>query len=180
QTFGMKPDIITMAKQLSAGFMPIAAIMMNQRVYEALRDNSNKNISFAHGITYSGHPASAACAVEVLKIYEEKKSRARGRELTPHLQQPVDSFAGHPLVGECRGVGLVGAIELVKDKKTKQSFDSSLLVGPNLVRMAHDHGLISPPVGNSPAICPPMVATEAEIDSLFDRFAKSLDDTQAW
>ncbi len=145
-----------------------------------MRDNSNKNVSFAHGITYSGHPASAACALEVLKIYEEKRIVDRVRELTPHFQERLHSFAGHPLVGECRGVGLVGAIELVKDKKTKQSFDSPLLVGPNLVRMAHDHGLIVRPVADSLAICPPMVATEAEIDSLFDRFAKALDDTQAW
>lgn len=179
-TFGMKPDIMTMAKQLSAGVLPIAAIMMNQRVYEALRDNSNKNIAFAHGITYSGHPACAAVALEVLKIYEERKIPERARELAPHFQKRLHSFADHPLVGECRGVGLVGAIELVRDKKTRQSFDATLLVGANLVRMAHDHGLIIRPVGDSLAICPPMIATEAEIDSLFDRFAKALADTEAW
>ena len=109
--------------------------MMNQRVYEALRDNSAKNVSFGHGITYSGHPASAACALEVLKIYEEQKIVDRVRDLAPHFLKRLHSFADHPLVGECRGVGLVGAIELVKDKKTKQSFDPKLLVGPNLVRM---------------------------------------------
>jgi 4-aminobutyrate--pyruvate transaminase len=176
----MKPDIMTMAKQLSAGFMPIAAIMMNSRVYEALRENSNRNVSFAHGITYSGHPASAACALEVLKIYEEQKITERARDLAPHFLKRLHSFADHALVGECRGVGLVGAIELVKDKKTRQGFDSSLMVGPNLVRMAHDHGLIVRPVADSLAFCPPMVATEAEIDRLFDRFAKALDDTQSW
>jgi 4-aminobutyrate--pyruvate transaminase len=180
QTFGMEPDIMTMAKQLSAGFMPIAAIMMNQRVYEALRDNSSKNVSFAHGITYSGHPASAACAVEVLKIYEEQKIVDRVRDLAPHFLRKLHSFAGHPLVGECRGVGLVGAIELVKDKKTRASFDATLLVGANLVRMAHDHGLIVRPVADSLCFCPPMVATEAEIDSMFDRFARALEDTEKW
>src|SRR5690242_20377030 len=180
QTLGMKPDIVTMAKQLSAGFMPIAAVMINQRVYEALRDNSNKNISFAHGITYSGHPASAACALEVLKIYEEQKIVDRVRDLAPHFLKRLHSFADHPLVGECRGVGLVGAIELVKDKQTRQSFDPALLVGPNLVRMAHDHGLIIRPVGDSLAFCPPLIATEAEIDGMFDRFGKALDDTVAW
>jgi 4-aminobutyrate--pyruvate transaminase len=180
QTFGIKPDIVTMAKQLSAGFMPIAAVMINQRVYEVLRDNSNKNISFAHGITYSGHPASAACALEVLKIYEEQKIVDRVRDLAPHFLKRLHSFGDHPLVGECRGVGLLGAIELVKDKKARQSFDPTLLVGPNLVRMAHDHGLIVRPVADSLAFCPPMVVTEAEIDSMFDRFAKALDDTVAW
>jgi 4-aminobutyrate--pyruvate transaminase len=180
QTFGMKPDIMTMAKQLSAGFMPIAAIMMNERVYSTLRDNSNKNVSFAHGITYSGHPASAAVALEVQKIYEERKILEHVRELTPYFQKRLRTFADHPLVGECRGVGLVGAIELVKDKTTKQGFDPALLVGPNLVRIAHDHGLIIRPVADSLAFCPPMIATEQEIDSLFDRFARALADTQAW
>ena len=180
QTFGMKPDIMTMAKQLSAGVLPIAAIMMNQRVYEALRDNSNKNVAFAHGITYSGHPACTAVALEVLKIYEERKVLEHARALSPHFQKRLHSFADHPLVGECRGIGLVGAIELVKDKRTRQSFDPTLLVGANLVRMAHDHGLIIRPVGDSLAICPPMIATEAEIDSLFDRLAKALADTAAW
>ncbi|MGH6891295.1 MAG: aminotransferase, partial [Dongiaceae bacterium] len=180
QTFGMKPDIMTMAKQLSAGVLPIAAIMINSRVYEALRDNSNKNVSFAHGITYSGHPACTAVALEVQKIYEERKILERVRELSPHFLKRLHSFADHPLVGECRGVGLIGAIELVKDKTTRQSFDPALMVGANLVRMAHDHGLIVRPVADSLAFCPPMVATEAEIDSLFDRFANALGDTQAW
>jgi 4-aminobutyrate--pyruvate transaminase len=180
QTFGMKPDIMTMAKQLSAGFMPIAAIMMNQRVYEALRDNSAKNVAFAHGITYSGHPVPAACALEVLKIYEEQTIVERVRDLAPHFLKRLHSFADHPLVGECRGVGLMGAIELVRDKKTRESFDPKLLVGANLVNLAHDHGLIVRPVADSLAFCPPMVATEAEIDLMFDRFAKALDDTGKW
>ena len=116
----------------------------------------------------------------MLKIYEEQKIVERVRDLAPHFLQRLHSFADHPLVGECRGVGLVGAIELVKDKKTKAGFDPSLLVGANLVRMGHDHGLIVRPVADSLAICPPMVATEAEIDSLFDRFARALDDTERW
>ena len=180
QTFGMKPDIMTMAKQLSAGVLPIAAIMMNQRVYEVLRDNSAKNVVFGHGITYSGHPACAAVALETLNIYEERKIVDRVRALAPRFLERMRSFADHPLVGECRGVGLVGAIELVKNKATHESFDPALAVGANLVRMAHDHGLIIRPVADSLAICPPLISTEAEIDSLFDRFGKALADTQAW
>ena len=180
QTMGMKPDIMTMAKQLSAGVLPIAAIMMNQRVYEVLRDNSAKNVVFGHGITYSGHPACAAVALETLNIYQERKIVDRVRELAPRFLGRMQSFADHPLVGECRGVGLVGAIELVKNKATHESFDPALAVGANLVRLAHDHGLIIRPVADSLAICPPLISTEAEIDSLFDRFGKALADTQAW
>ena len=180
QTFGMKPDIMTMAKQMSAGFLPIAGVMVNQRVYEALRDNSNKNVVFGHGITYSGHPVCAAVALETLKIYEERKIVDRVRALSPHFLKRLHAFADHHLVGETRGVGLVGAIELVKNKKTHEGFDPTLMVGANFVRMAHDHGLIVRPVADSLAICPPLIATEADIDSLFDRFAKALKDTEAW
>jgi len=180
ETLGLKPDIMTMAKQLSAGVLPIAAILINQKVYEALRDNSAKNGVFGHGITYSGHPVCAAVALETIKIYEERKIVDRVRDLSPTFLRELARFRDHPLVGETRGVGLVGAVELVKDKATRQSFDASLAVGPNLVRMAHDHGLIIRAVGDSLAFCPPMIITEAEIVDMFRRFEKALGDTVAW
>ena len=180
QTYGMKPNIITMAKQLSAAVLPIAGLLIDQKVYEALRDNTGKNNGFGHGITYSGHPACAAVALETLKIYDEMKIVDRVRSLSPHFLKRLHSFADHPLVGETRGVGLVGAIELVKDKKTKALFDASLMVGPTLVKFGHEHGLIVRPVGDALAMCPPIIITEQEIDLLFDRLAKALEDTQAW
>jgi 4-aminobutyrate--pyruvate transaminase len=180
QTMGMTPDIMTMAKQLSAGVLPIAAVLVNQRVYEALRDNSAKNTVFGHGITYSGHPVCAAVALETLKIYEERKIVDRVRALEPIFLRELARFGDHPLVGECRGVGLVGAVELVKDKATRQSFDASLAVGPNLVRIAHNHGLIIRAVGDSLAFCPPMVISEAEVVDMFARFDKALADTVEW
>ncbi|TXH34491.1 MAG: aspartate aminotransferase family protein [Rhodospirillaceae bacterium] len=180
QTMGMTPDIMTMAKQLSAGVLPIAAVLVNQRVYEALRDNSAKNTVFGHGITYSGHPVCAAVALETLKIYEERKIVDRVRALEPIFLRELARFQDHPLVGECRGVGLVGAVELVKDKSTRQSFDASLAVGPNLVRIAHNHGLIIRAVGDSLAFCPPMVISEAEVVDMFARFEKALADTVDW
>ncbi|HVI90797.1 MAG TPA: aspartate aminotransferase family protein [Dongiaceae bacterium] len=180
ETFGLQPDIMTMAKQLSAGVLPISAILINQKVYEALRDNSAKNGVFGHGITYSGHPVCAAVALETLKIYEERKIVDRVRDLSPIFLRELHRFQDHPLVGETRGVGLVGAVELVKDKATRQSFDASLAVGPNLVRIAHDHGLIIRAVGDSLAFCPPMIITEAEITDMFRRFEKALADTVSW
>ncbi|HVJ40849.1 MAG TPA: aspartate aminotransferase family protein [Dongiaceae bacterium] len=180
QTFGLQPDIMTMAKQLSAGVLPISAILINQKVYEALRDNSAKNGVFGHGITYSGHPVCAAVALETLKIYEERKIVDRVRDLSPIFLKELQRFNDHPLVGETRGVGLVGAVELVKDKATRQSFDASLAVGPNLVRIAHDHGLIIRAVGDSLAFCPPMIITEAELVDMFRRFEKALADTVIW
>ena len=180
ETVGIKPDIMTMAKQLSAGVLPIAAVLINQKVYEALRDNSAKNGVFGHGITYSGHPVCAAVALETIKIYEERKIVDHVRDLSPTFLRELARFRDHPLVGETRGIGLVGAVELVKNKATRQSFDASLAVGPNLVRLAHDHGLIIRAVGDSLAFCPPMIITEAEIVDMFRRFEKALADTVAW
>ncbi|HVZ00374.1 MAG TPA: aspartate aminotransferase family protein [Dongiaceae bacterium] len=180
QTFGMKPDIMSMAKQLSAGQLPIAAVLMNQRVYEVLRDNSGKIGGFGHGITYSGHPVSAAVALETLKLYDERKILDHVRAISPLFLSELKSFADHPLVGEVRGTGLIGAIELVKDKATKASFEPSLGVGPKLIAIGHEHGVILRPVVDSICFCPPMICTEAQIREMFDKFRKALADTQAW
>jgi 4-aminobutyrate--pyruvate transaminase len=180
QTFGLQPDIMTMAKQLSAGQMPIAAILINQKVFEGLRDNSNKNGVFGHGITYSGHPVAAAVALEVIRIYEDLRIVDHVRSLAPAFREQMLAFADHPLVGDIRMSGLVGAIELVRDKTTHESFDPKLAVGPTLVRLAHDHGLIVRPVADSLCFCPPMVSTEAQTHDMFGRFGKALADTTAW
>ncbi len=142
QTFGMQPDIITTAKQLSAGQAPISGILINQFVNEGLRDHSNRLGSFAHGLTYSGHPVSAAIALEVLRIYEDLKIVDHVQQVAPHFSRTINAFAEHPLVGEARHVGLVGAIELVRNKGNHESFDPKLAVGPTLIRTAHEHGVI--------------------------------------
>jgi 4-aminobutyrate--pyruvate transaminase len=180
QTYGMKPDIMTMAKQLSAAQMPIAAVLISQRVYEGIRDNSGKHGTFGHGITYSGHPIAAAVALETQKIYEERKILDHVRAISPVFLEELRSFADHPLVGEVRGVGLIGALELVKDKKTREGFDPSLAVGPNLIRIAHDHGVILRPVADSICFCPPLICTEGQIREMFARFRKALAETQEW
>jgi 4-aminobutyrate--pyruvate transaminase len=180
QTYGMKPDIMTMAKQLSAAQMPIAAVLISQRVYEGIRDNSGKLGTFSHGITYSGHPIAAAVALETQKIYEERKILDHVRAVTPVFLDELKSFADHPLVGEVRGVGLIGALELVKDKKTREGFDPKLAVGPNLIRIAHDHGVILRPVADSICFCPPLICSEGQIREMFARFRKALAETQEW
>src|SRR3569623_1530739 len=179
-TFGMKPDIMTMAKQLSAAQMPIAAVLISQRVYEGLRDHSGKLGSWAHGITYSGHPVAAAVALETQKIYEERKILEHVRSISPAFLEELHSIADHPLVGEVRGVGLIGALELVKDKKTREGFDPKLAVGPNLIRIAHDHGVILRPVADSICFCPPLICSEGQIREMFARFRKALAETQEW
>jgi 4-aminobutyrate--pyruvate transaminase len=180
QTFGLQPDMITLAKALSSGYQPIAAVLLNEKLYQAIRDNSDKNFSFGHGYTYSGHPVAAAVALETLKIYEERKTVDHVRSVMGHFQKKLRSYAGHPLVGEARGLGLFGALEVVADKATKMPFALPPKVGPYAQARAQAHGLLVRAVGDSIVFCPPLIITEAEIDELFRRWDPVLDETLSW
>ncbi len=180
ETFRLQPDIMTVAKQLSSAYLPIAAVLINDKIYQAIRDNSGRIGTFGHGFTYSGHPVSAAVALETLKIYEERDILSHVRALAPVFQAGLRRFADHPLVGEVRGIGLVGAIELVKDKATKEPFDPKQGVAMKTVSFAQEHGVILRAILDSVAFCPPLIATEAEIAEMFDRFGRALDDAAAW
>ncbi len=181
QTFNIRPDIMVMAKALSSSYLPISAVMINDKVFDALMNNSGKIGTFAHGYTYSAHPVSAAVAIETLKIYEERNIVDHVKKVSPAMQNGLRKFADHPLVGEVRGTGLIGAIELVKDKATKESFDPKLGVAPYLVKRAQAHGVILRAVaGDNVGFCPPLIVNESEIGMIMERFGKALDDTVAW
>src|SRR5258708_34806633 len=115
QTLNIKPDILTCAKALSASFLPISAVMINDKVYEALKSESDKIGTFGHGFTYSGHPVAAAVALEAQKIYDEIDLFGHAKRLSPIFQKHLQSFADHPLVGEAMGNGMFGAHRIVKD-----------------------------------------------------------------
>jgi 4-aminobutyrate--pyruvate transaminase len=166
ETYGLAPDIITCAKALSSGYLPIGAVMVSAAVYDALSRQSAKIGVFSHGFTYSGHPVTSAVALETLKIYEEMDIVARVRSVAPRMQNGLRRFAGHPLVGEVRGIGLIGAIELAAEG-----------AGAFLSKRAHEHGVIIRPLGDIIAFCPPMIATEEEIDLMLERFSLALEDT---
>src|ERR1700678_804566 len=178
-TYGLKPDMISCAKSLSSAYLPIGAVMLSEAIYAALVKQSEKIGVFSHGFTYSGHPVSSAVALETLKIYEADDTLSHVRRMAPRMQAGLQRFADHPLVGEVRGIGLIGALELVADKKTKTPFDPAQAVGPFLIKRAHQHGLILRALGDSIAFCPPLIITESEIDLMFEKFALALDDTLA-
>ena len=180
ETFRLQPDIMTMAKALSSAYLPISALLINEKLYRAIRDNSGKLGTFGHGYTYSGHPVSAAVAVETLKIYEERDILSQVRRVTPTFQSGLRKLGEHPLAGEVRGIGLIGGIELVKNKKTKESFDPKLAVGPYAVKCAQEHGLITRSLGDTLAFCPPLIINEAQIGDMLARYGKAFDDTYAW
>ena len=178
QTFDLAPDIVTVAKALSASYVPISANLVSNALYEILLTQSDKLGIFGHGYTYSSHPVSAAVALETLKIYEERDIVAQVRRVAPRMQAGLRSYADHRLVGDVRGVGLIGAIEIVRDKATKQSFEAKAAVAAFLVRRAQHHGVIlrSMP-GDIVAFCPPLIVQEGEIDEMLTGFGKALDDT---
>jgi 4-aminobutyrate---pyruvate transaminase len=177
QSLGMQPDILTCAKALSSSYLPISAVMVNERVFEGLADGSAGLGTFGHGFTYSGHPVPAAVAVETLKIYDEIDIVGHVKRVAPTMQDGLRALAGHPLVGEVRGMGLIGAVELVADKATHTNFDPALKIAPRLVKIAESHGLICRSLPNdSIAFSPPLIITEEEITDMVTRFGSALDE----
>jgi 4-aminobutyrate--pyruvate transaminase len=179
ETYGITPDIVTVAKALSSAYLPISATVISEPIYRALVEESEKIGTFAHGFTYSGHPVCCAVALETLKIYEERDILGHVRAVAPHLQQGLRRFADHPLVGEVRGIGLIAAVELVMDKASKAPFDPKDGVGALFATRAQEHGLIIRALQDSIALCPPLVITGAEIGEMLRRFGRALDDVAA-
>ncbi|WP_169542937.1 aspartate aminotransferase family protein [Sneathiella aquimaris] len=176
ETFGIKPDILSCAKALSSAYLPIAAVLVSQEIYGELVRQSEKHGAFAHGYTYSGHPVPAAVALRTLELMEERNILEHVQQVAPLFQKRFNDLQDHPLVGEVRVCGLVGAVEIVADKKTKASFDPSLTLGAKAVAYMQDEGLISRAVaGDNVALCPPLIITEDEINTMFDRFKRGLD-----
>jgi 4-aminobutyrate--pyruvate transaminase len=175
QTYDLKPDMISCAKALSAGMQPISALMINERVFEAMLDESRKLGNFAHGFTYAGHPVTTAVAMETLRIYEEMDIIGHIRTVGPHMQAALGALIEHPLVGEVRGVGLLTGIELVADKDTRKPFDPAVGLGARVDRHAREHGLITRFVGDRIAFSPPLIITEQEIDVAVSRITAALD-----
>ncbi len=172
-TFDIKPDIMPMAKGLTSGYLPLSAVMVGDRVVDVLWEKGGE---FAHGFTYSGHPVACAVALENIAIIEEENLVQRVREdVGPYLQQRLASLADHPLVGEVRGLGLLGAVELVADKKTHGRFAPEGRAGT----ICRDHcfkgNVISRAVRDTMVISPPLTITREEIDELVARLSKAID-----
>ena len=178
QTFAIQPDILVCAKALSASYLPISAVLVNERVFQGIAEGSSTIGTWGHGFTYSGHPVPAAVAIETLRIYDEMDMQGHVGRVGPHLQRELRRrFADHPLVGEVRGVGLVGAIELVEDRAAHRNFDPAKKVGIRLTKLGEKHGVIlRAMVNDSIGFSPPLIITEAEIDEMLDRTEKALDE----
>lgn len=181
QTFGMQPSSVTMAKAVTSAYVPMGALTVPEQMYETLVEASGKHGVFAHGFTYSGHPLACAIALKTIEIYERMKIVEHVQRVAPIFQMRLKALADHPLVGEARGVGLIGGLEFVKDKRSKQSFDARLGVGAKAARFAEEEGVLCRAVGGDTlALCPPLVIDGAQVNALFDDIARALDRTESW
>jgi 4-aminobutyrate---pyruvate transaminase len=177
ETFGIRPDIMVMAKQLSSGYLPISATAISEPIYQALVRQSEKLGIFAHGYTYTGHPAACAVAREVLDIYEERDILGHVVRVSPRLLDGLRTLGAHPLVGDVRGVGLIAGVELVSDRTSKAGFDPVGAAGTLFVQRAQANGLIVRALADTVALCPPLIISEPEIEEMLRRFTKALDET---
>jgi len=178
--YGFEPDSMSVAKALSSAYMPISAVLLSPELTEIIDAESRRIGMLAHGLTYGGHPVAAAVALKTLEIYQQRDVVGHVRHVEPVFLKRLASVAGHPLVGEAKGVGLIAGIELVADKASKKPFDPAKGMAQKLASFAEEAGLIVRPLpGDRFALCPPLVISESEIGELFDRleraFAKTLD-----
>lgn len=175
QTFGFRPDMMSVAKALSSGYQPIGATLLTDEVFQVIRAEASRLGGLSHGFTYAGHPVTSAVALETLRIYDEMDLLARVRGLAPVFRSQIQALAGHPLVGDSRAVGLIGAVELVADRAARRPFAPARGVGARLVALALDRGLILRNLGDTIAICPPLIISETELALLFTRLRQALD-----
>ena len=179
ETFGLEPDMLTCANALSASYMPISALMISEAIFDAMVAESDKIGIFGHGYTYSGHPVTSAVALETLRIYEERDVLGHVRRVSPYFQSKLGALAEHPLVGDVSGVGLLAGLEIVRDKRTRESFDPAVRIGERIQRAALRHGLISRALGDRLALCPPLIIGEPHVDEIAGAVRSALDDVWA-
>ena len=175
---GLKPDMLVCAKALSSAYIPISALLMNERIYHAIARQSDELGLFGLTMTYSGHPVAAAVALETLKIYDEMDIAARVRKLEAPFLGGLNRLLEHPLVGEVRGRGLLAGVELCH-AETRLPFDPKHKAGALCARIAEEQGLIVRAIGDTIAFCPPLIINEGEIGEMLRRFRIALDLTAA-
>lgn len=173
----VEPDFMTVAKGLTAGYTPLGAVLLSERVYSTIADDAPDGTPVGHGHTYSAHPVSAAVGLEVLRLYHEGGVLANGVARAPRFEQGLQQLLQHPLVGDARQRGLLGALELVADKKTRRGFDPALRLSERISRIAYRNGLIFRAFAdNILGFAPALSYSSSEMDLLFERLQRTLDD----
>ncbi|MCC8969152.1 aminotransferase [Bradyrhizobium brasilense] len=169
--YEIEPDLVTVAKGLTSGYVPLSGAIVGEKVYAVMEDAADRIGAFSHGYTYSGHPIAAAAANAVIDIFEKERLSDRARTVGAHFHKRLrERFAQLEIVAEVRGVGLLGAVEFVADRQAKRRFDPQLKVGARIAKAARDRRLIvrAMPHGDILGFAPPLVVSEGEIDEIVD------------
>ncbi|WP_375453591.1 aminotransferase [uncultured Methylobacterium sp.] len=181
EALGIRPDTVSFAKALTSGYVPLGGVSVDEPLYEAMREQSRKLGTFGHGTTYSGHPVACAVALKTIEIYRRERIVEGVAAKAPHFQARLSALAEHPIVGDARGIGLIGGLEIVADKASRRQYDPKAGVAARCVAFAQAEGLIVRfLMGDRVAVCPPLIIGAEEIDALFDRLTRALDRTAAW
>jgi adenosylmethionine-8-amino-7-oxononanoate aminotransferase len=178
---GVEPDLMTLAKGLTSGYVPMGATMLSEKVYAGIADGAPANTPIGHGATYSAHPVGAAVALEVLRLYTEGGVLANAQRVAPHFASALDALRAHPLVGDARHRGLLGALELVSNKATKRGFDAALGLPDRLFAAAYRHGVVFRCFGDGIlGFAPALTFSEGDVEELFARVRRVLDEALGW
>lgn len=176
-SLNIKPDTVTLAKALTSAYQPLSAIVIPEKMYGPIAEASKKLGTLGHGYTYSGHPVCTAVGLKTLEIYERDQIFQRAANLAPQFQARLHGLADHPLVGEVRGMGMIGALEFVSNKATKAGFTPYGSIGVYCFERCHAHGLIPRNLGDGIGLCPPLIITPAQIDEMFDKLTLAMNET---
>ncbi|MDP4024517.1 aminotransferase [Methylobacterium sp. NEAU 140] len=181
QALGMRADSLSFAKAVTSGYVPLGGLSVDPALYDVLVAQSEKLGTFGHGTTYSGHPVASAVALKTIEIYRRDRIVEGAASKAPQFQARLAALADHAIVGEARGIGLIGGLEIVADKASKRQYDPKAGVAARCVAFAQGEGLIVRPLaGDRVAVCPPLIIAPDEIDALFDRLTRALDRTRDW
>ncbi len=175
-SFKLKPDMMTVAKGLSAAYQPISGLLITDQIQDALKAGSRKHGAFAHGLTYAAHPVAAAVALETIRIYQERKIVDHVQSVSPYFLAQLQGLASHPLVGEVRGMGLLAAVEITADKAQRKPFPPEAAIGAWIQNKAMEHGVIVRAIANCVALCPPLISERQHIDELVSGLRNALDE----
>ena len=177
--WGVIPDIISTAKGISSGYLPLGAVIVHEKIYQTLLDSSKGAVMW-HGYTNTGNPACCAAGLKVLEIIERDGLIENAAKMGKRLHEGLRKFHSSPIVGDIRGIGLMAAVELVRNKETREAFPEEAGVGAQFKRAAFDGGLLIRAIGDNICMSPPLTISASEIDLMLDRLGNALAKTEAW
>ncbi|MFB9984955.1 aminotransferase [Mesorhizobium kowhaii] len=178
--FGIKPDIMVTSKQLTSSYMPLAAILFTEEIYNIIADNTAKIGTWGHGYTTTGHPVATAVALENLKIIEERDLVGHSARVGKVFMDRLQQLSDHPLVGDVRGVGLMAAVEMAPDKRSRAGFEQAGKAGTKAFAAALANNIIMRVVGDQLIFCPPLIITEEQALEVVARAEKTLDEVEQY